>query len=160
MPPKPRKNPYRRDDEADFARAIELTETALAYSDEGQYDEAEVLLRQALLAVPDDETMMKNYVGFCLEVAHNHHCVFENFVDAIRYYKKVLEVVPTEAETWMDLGSAHANNDETLEALQAWQKALELLDIKRPGDRENIQRILENVRTVQRGLEERGMKES
>ncbi|TSC57496.1 MAG: designed protein CTPR3 [Candidatus Peregrinibacteria bacterium Greene0416_19] len=146
--------PRRSDMNKDPDRVMELTQQAIALSDEGHYDAAEALLRKALVLLPDNEDIIRNYVNFCIEVAHNHHCVFENFVDAIKYYKKVLEVVPTEAETWMDLGSAHASNQEIMDALQAWQKALELLDVTRPRDKENIRLILENVRMVQGGLKD------
>ena len=78
---------------------------------------------------------------------------------AIVYYRKALEQGTDDAEAWMDLGAAYGRNNQPMEALQAWQSALAMLNPRKGRDKENIQSILENVRTVQKGLKNAGMEE-
>ena len=139
-----------------YARAVELTEQAMRVTDETQYEEGERLLREAMELVPDEPHFQNNYIVFCLQVAQN--CTLnEDHPEAIIYYRKALEVATDDSEAWMDLGAAYGRNNQPLEALQAWQSALALLNPRRVRDKENIQSILENVRTVQKGLKEQGL---
>lgn len=137
-----------------FERAVTLTKEAVAKSDDGDYEGAETLLREAVELAPEHDDFLKNYTAFCLEVAHEYHCVTEDYPAAVRFYQKVLTFTPDDGETWMDLGSAHASSDEALEALHAWRNALELFSPKVPHERENIERILENLRLIQKGIAE------
>ena len=134
-----------------YARAIALTEEAMRITDETHYEEGGKLLREAMDLVPDEPHFLNNYVAFCLQVAHN--CSLnEEHSEAIIYYKKALELMTDDSEAWMDLGAVYARLNQPLEALQAWQNALSLLNPRKGRDKENIQNILENVRTVQKGL--------
>ena len=136
-----------------YERAVELTEEAMRVTDETHYEEGERLLREAIIAAPEEELFMENYIQFCLQVAHN--CtIAEDHPEAIAYYRKVLEQRPDDSETWMDTGAAYARNNNPLDALQAWQSALALLNPKKGKDKENIQAILENVRVVQNALKD------
>lgn len=134
-----------------YERAVELTKEAMQLSDDADYDGAEELLREAMDLVPDEELFTQNYVQFCLQVAHNH-TLEDNHGTAIDFYRKALEQFPDDAEGWMDLGAAYARNNEPLEALQAWQAAVALMNPKKGRDKQNIQDILENVREVERAL--------
>lgn len=139
-----------------YARAVGLTEEAMRVTDETHYEEGERLLREAMELVPDETHFTNNYVAFCLQIAQN--CTLnDDLVEAIVYYRKALEHRTDDPEGWMDLGAAYARNNQPLEALQAWQSALALLNPSKGKDKENIQSILENVRTVQKGLKKRGM---
>ncbi len=134
-----------------YARAIELTEEAMDVSDENNYEEGERLLKEAMELVPDEVHFLNNYIAYCLQVAQN--CTInDDPAEAIVYYRKALELGMDDAEGWMDLGAAYARNDQPMEALQAWQSALAMLNPKKGRDKENIQNILENVRTVQQAL--------
>ncbi len=136
-----------------YERAIALTEEAMRVSDETHYEEGERLLREAMELVPDEEHFVNNYVAYCLQVAQN--CTLaDDPPEAITYYRKALEHMPDDAEAWMDLGAAYARDNQALEALQAWQSALAMLNPRRVRDKENIQNILENVRTVQKILKD------
>lgn len=139
-----------------YARAVELTEEAMRVSDETHYEEGERLLREAMELVQDEPHFVNNYVAFCLQIAHNCTLGGEP-TEAIVYYRKALEHGTDDSEGWMDLGAAYARNNQPLEALQAWQFALALLNPGKGRDKENIQNILENVRTVQKGLKRQGM---
>ncbi len=122
-------------------------------TDETHYETGEKLLREAMELVPDETHFLNNYIAFCLQVAHN--CTLNGEpAEAIIYYRKALEQGTDDSEGWMDLGAAYARNNQPMEALQAWQAALAMLNPKKGRDKENIQSILENVRTVQRGLKE------
>ena len=136
-----------------YARAVELTEEAMRITDETHYKEGEKLLREAMDLVPDEPHFLNNYVAFCLQVAQNCS-ITEDHEAAIAYYKKALELMTDDAEAWMDLGAVYARLNQPLEALQAWQNALSLLNPRKGRDKENIQNILENVRTVQKVLKE------
>lgn len=139
-----------------YARAVELTEQAMRVSDETHYEEGERLLREAAELMPEERLFTQNYVEFCLQVAQN--CILANDHDeAISYYRKALRQSPDDPETLIDLGSAYAHNDQSHEALEAWQKALGLLNAARGKDKANIEAILENVRTVQKALKEAGV---
>ena len=136
-----------------YARAVELTEEAMRVTDETHYEEGEKLLREAMELVPDEPHFLNNYIAFCLQVAQN--CTLNDEpAEAIVYYRKALELGTDDAEGWMDLGAAYARNDQSLEALQAWQNALAMLNPGKGRDKENIQNILENVRTVQNALKD------
>ena len=136
-----------------YARAVELTEEAMRVTDETHYEEGERLLKEAMDLVPDETHFLNNYVAFCLQVAQN--CtVNDDPAEAIVYYRKALELGTDDAEGWMDLGAAYARNNQPMEALQAWQSALAMFNPRKGRDKENIQNILENVRTVQKGLKE------
>lgn len=125
-------------------------------SDETHYKQGEKLLREAMELVPDEELFTQNYVEFCLQVAEN--CTLEeNYIEAVGYFRKALKARPDDAETLMDLGAAYARNNEVTEAVEAWQKALALLNPKKGRDKQNIESILENVRIVQKAMEGRGM---
>ena len=139
-----------------YARAVELTEEAMRISDETHYEEGERLLREAAELVPDEQTFTQNYVEFCVQVAHNN-ILNGDYDEAIAYYRKALRKFPDDAETLIDLGSAYAHNEQGPEALEAWQKALKLLNAARGKDKANIETILENVRTVQKALKEAGV---
>lgn len=144
-------SPHPSDD--GYARAVELTEEAMRVSDENHYEEGEKLLREAMELVPDETHFLNNYIAFCLQVAQN--CTLnDNPAEAIIYYRKALEQGTDDSESWMDLGAAYARNNQPLEALQAWQSALAMLNPKKGRDKENIQSILENVRTVQKSLKD------
>lgn len=122
-------------------------------SDESNYKEGERLLKKAMELVPEETHFLNNYVAFCLQVAQN--CTINDEpAEAIIYYRKALEQGTDDAEGWMDLGAAYARNNQPMEALQAWQSALAMLNPKKGRDKENIQSILENVRTVQEALDE------
>ncbi|NOS66981.1 MAG: hypothetical protein HOO67_01275 [Candidatus Peribacteraceae bacterium] len=141
-----------------YERAIELTEEAMRVTDETHYEEGERLLREAMELVPDEVHFLNNYVAFCLQVAQN--CTINDEpTQAIIYYRKALEQGVDDAEAWMDLGAAYARNNQAMEALQAWQSALAMLNPKKGRDKENIQNILENVRTVQKVLKKSGLEE-
>lgn len=141
-----------------YAQAVELTEEAMRITDETHYEEGERLLKEAMELVPDEPHFLNNYVAFCLQVAHNCTLAEEN-EEAIVYYRKSLELITDDAEAWMDLGAAYARNNQPLEALQAWQSALALMNPRKGRDKENIQSILENVRTVERGLKNNNLHE-
>ena len=142
-----------------YARAVELTEEAMRVTDETHYEEGEQLLKEAMELVPDETHFLNNYIAFCLQVAQN--CTLnDDPVEAIIYYRKALEQGTDDAESWMDLGAAYARLNQPLEALQAWQAALALMNPRKGRDKENIQNILENVRTVQRGLKDIDIKEN
>ncbi len=135
-----------------YARAIELTEEAMRITDETHYEEGERLLKEAMDLMPDEVHFLNNYIAFCLQVAQN--CTFNDEpAEAIIYYRKALEQGTDDSEAWMDLGAAYARNNQPLEALQAWQGALAMMNPHKGRDKENIAAILENVRTVQRGLD-------
>lgn len=135
----------------DYARAIELTEEAMRVSDETNYAEGERLLREAMELVADEVHFLNNYIAFCLQVAQN--CTINDEPgEAIIYYRKALEQGTDDSEAWMDLGAAYARSNQPMEALQAWQSALAMMNPKKGRDKENIQNILENVRTVQKAL--------
>ena len=122
-------------------------------SDETHYEEGEKLLKKAMELVPDEELFTRNYVEFCLQVAYN--CTqTEDHDEAIVYFRNALEQTPDDAEAWMDLGAVYARLNKPLDALQAWQSALAMLNPKKGRDKENSQNILENVRTVQEGLQD------
>ncbi len=148
--------PSRPSSEDGYARAIELTDEAMRVSDETHYKEGEKLLREAMELVPEEPHFLNNYVAFCLQVAQNC-AITEDHKEAILYYKKSLELMTDDAEAWMDLGAVYARNNQPLEALQAWQSALALMNPRKGRDKENITTILENVRTVQKGLKEKGL---
>lgn len=120
-------------------------------TDETHYEEGEKLLRKAMNLVPDETHFLNNYVAFCLQIAQN--CTINDEpAEAIIYYRKALEQGIDDAEAWMDLGAAYARDNQPLEALQAWQAALAMFNPKKGRDKENIQNILENVRTVQKAM--------
>jgi Flp pilus assembly protein TadD len=75
-------------------------------------------------------------------------------VGAPAYLERAAEANPEDAETLMDLGAAYARNNDPVEAIGAWQKALVLLNPKKGKDKQNIESILENVRMVQRALKD------
>ena len=138
-----------------YARAVELTEEAMRVTDETHYEEGERLLKEAMELVPEETHFLNNYIAFCLQVAQN--CTLNDEpAEAIIYYRKALEQGTDDAETWMDLGACYARLNQPMEALQAWQNALSLLNPRKGRDKENIQNILENVRTVQKGFKESG----
>lgn len=139
-----------------LAAAFSLTAQALELSDEEHYEKGEKLLRQALDLAPEHETIVDNYVNYCLTVAENNLVAFEQYEEAVRYYEKALEFAKGDAATWMDLGTAYAYQDNPKQTLEAWQKALGMLDPRKPEDREDIQRLLENIRLVQKAAESRG----
>jgi tetratricopeptide (TPR) repeat protein len=139
-----------------LAAAFALTAKAIECSDISQYEKGEKLLRKALELAPDNDQIVENYVNYCLQIAENNLVAFEQYDEAIRYYKKALEFSEGDASTWMDLGTAHAYTDQPVETLEAWQKALEKLDPREAEDREDIQRLLENIRMVQQAAETRG----
>jgi tetratricopeptide (TPR) repeat protein len=138
--------------------AIELTKDAMAASDGGEHKKAEKLLKKAMELVPEEETFTNNYVEYCLQVGHN--CALEeDHKQAVFFLKKALEQSPNDAEGWMDLGSEYAKCNLPVEALEAWQTALDLFNPKRPRDKHNIEDILENIRMVQDGLLAAGLKD-
>ena len=134
-----------------FRRAVELTEEAMRVSDETHYEEGERLLREAMDLVPDEPHFLNNYIAYCLQVAHNCSLNDEHG-EAITYYRKALELGTDDAEAWMDLGAVYARSNLPMEALQAWQSALALMNPRKGRDKENIENILENVRTVEKVL--------
>ncbi len=134
-----------------YARAIELTEEAMRVADETHYEEGEALLKEAMELVPDEELFANNYTEFCLQIAQNN-TLDENYEEAVTYFLKALDGRPDDAETLMDLGAAYARNNDPVEAVGAWQKALVLLNPKKGRDKENIQNILENVRILQKAM--------
>ena len=134
-----------------YAKAIALTEEAMRVTDETHYEKGEELLREAMELVPEEPHFLKNYVEFCLQVAHN--CTLgDDHKEATIYYRKALEQTPDDAEAWMDLGAAYARDNKALDALQAWQSALALLNPRKGRDKANIEEILENVRTMEKLL--------
>jgi tetratricopeptide (TPR) repeat protein len=138
--------------------AIEYTQDAMAASDDGDFAKAEKLLKKATELVPEEETFRTNYVQFCLQVGHNFS-LEKKHKQAAQYFEKALEKEPNDAEAWMDAGTEHAECGALAEALEAWQNALALLNPKRARDKQNIEDLLENIRTVQEGLVRAGLRD-
>jgi tetratricopeptide (TPR) repeat protein len=135
-----------------LALAVELTKRAKSCAaDPHRYKQAADLLEEAWRVAPDDPTVRQNYVSFCTEVGtSNLHD--GNFDEAASYFERALHVAPNDPETWLDLGTARANQDKALDAIIAWKNALNYLDERNPEHRENIQAIAENVVLVARAL--------
>jgi len=144
------------DDAKRLAAAFSLTAKAMDCSEAEQYAKGEKLLRQAVEMAPENDMIIDNYVNYCIQIAENNLVAFKKYAEAIRYYRKALEFSDGEAATWMDLGTAYAYEDQPMETLEAWQKALQLLDPRKPEDRQDIQQLLDNIRVVQKAAEGRG----
>lgn len=136
-----------------FDKAIELTERAMQASDMEDFEAAADLLEEAMELMPGEEPFTQNYVEFCLQVAQNA-TLDDDHDQAITYFMRAIDGNPNDAETLMDLGAAHARNNDPVEAIGAWQKALALLNPKKGKDKQNIESILENVRAVQKALKD------
>ena len=136
-----------------MAQAILFTQEALECADDPErYDEAEELLAKALHLVPDDETIVSNYVGFCTQVAANH-ALDQAHDDAIRYFRLALQHAPDDPETWLDLGSAYAEQNMAMEALEAWGQCLRVLNRKQDIYKECVETIGENVTLIARAVD-------
>lgn len=137
-----------------MALAIQCTEQAMEVADDpGSYDKAERLLASALKFMPKDEILLQNYIGFCTEVA-GYYLEDDELDAAITYLRRVLKYVPTDAESWLDLGTAYARKNMPMEALQAWQKCLELPASKGKSQRECIETIGANMLIIGKAFEQ------
>lgn len=134
-------------------RSIRCTQQARECGDNPvEYDKAERLLAEAIRLVPDEPVFRANYVGFCTQVAA--HCASDGEYDkAIRYLQCVLIYTPNDPEMWLDLGTAYANQNMALEALQAWSECLRSIKRAKAVERECTQAIAANVMIIARALD-------
>jgi tetratricopeptide (TPR) repeat protein len=114
--------------------AINLTKRAQRCANDPQhYARAADLLEQAVNLVPGDETLVQNYVGYCTEIA-TYHLQDGKYTEAVMFFTRALHYAPNDPESWLDLGTAYANQDNALEACRAWQDALRYLEANsKPG---------------------------
>lgn len=134
-------------------RAIRCTQQARECGDDPeQYDDAERLLAEALSLMPKEPIFRENYVGFCTQLA-------ANFADdgdhenAIRYLQCVVTYAPDDSEAWLDLGTAYANCNMALQALEAWSECLKSIKRAKQVEKECTETIAANVLIFARALD-------
>ncbi len=134
-------------------QAIACTEKAQRCGDDpDEYEVAEHLLLDALRLMPEEPAFRNNYTGFCTEIA-GYSLADGLYDDAIRYFRCALREAPDDPESWLDLGSAYANSNMPLEALESWKECLKCIDIAKDRAKECTETIAQNILIVAKALD-------
>jgi tetratricopeptide (TPR) repeat protein len=146
------------------SRIIYLMQVAQSLSQENSstWIETENILRETVILADElsdnDEyeefinDVISSYLEFSRDVAQLYlvqQDIFNPLI-ALEFLHRTLDVDETDAQTWLDIGTAHAYLGQNMEALKSWQKALKYLDPTDSKDKENIEIIeinLEIMRT-------------
>jgi Flp pilus assembly protein TadD len=92
-------------------------EDAWARYDAGDFKASRRVAMEALESTPDDAELLRIAGRAGVELGSE---------DAVDQLRKVAELRPGEAESWRDLGDAHASDGQTDQATEAFRKALEI----------------------------------
>lgn len=120
--------------------------------DLNQFEADRLRLETQMKSDPHNEKIQQQYTELCLTAACACMNEGRNWPLASDWLQRALHYQETDAETWLDLGTAYANQNMVPETLQAWKKALEHLDENNEEHVENIQNIAVNLLIIAEAL--------